>query len=119
MNLADELYAAGDVEGNDESCCTVDEFELMVGRVAHEKLPGDLANFVEALDTFITLQFVPIYRKALRKRGIVVPLEIAFERSLIRTIGEENWQAWEAVNLGVDGRTPPPIGPEPSPCLPP
>ena len=33
---------------------------------------------------------------------VVVPLEIAFERSLVAGIGDDGWEAWEAFNLGID-----------------
>ena len=34
--------------------------------------------------------------------GVVVPLEIAFDRSMEQVMGESGWEAWEAWNLLVD-----------------
>ena len=72
-NLADELYAA-DSPSDDEATCTCEEFELMVARLAREKIPRSSEPFAQTLDAFLSLVFVPTYRTVLKRKGIVVPL---------------------------------------------
>ena len=53
----------------------LDEYELMVARVAHEKVTSaaGVAPFAAALDAFLANDFVPTFRKALKRKGIIVP----------------------------------------------
>ena len=50
------------------------EFELMVARLAREKIPRSSEPFAQTLDAFLSLVFVPTYRTVLKRKGIVVPL---------------------------------------------
>lgn len=77
VNLADELYSS-DEPNDDEASCTEDEFELMVARLAREKVPHSeepLSAFETTLHSFLSLVFIPTYRRVLKKRGIAIPIE--------------------------------------------
>ena len=75
--VCSQLYAA-DQQHDSAATCTVSEFELLVCRVAKEKMlnaasASEPNAFALALDDFIRLTFVPTFRQALKRRGIVVP----------------------------------------------
>ena len=73
VNLPDELYASEDPSDSDGTC-DMDEFELMVGRLAREKIPESTEPLASTIEAFLTMVFVPKYRKLLKARGVVVPI---------------------------------------------
>lgn len=73
VNLIDELFAV-ESPSEDEKTASMDEFELMVARLAHEKVVDAAGPFASTLDAFLTLIFVPTYRKILKARGYTVPV---------------------------------------------
>ena len=75
VNLADELYSDEEPGADDEATCTAEEFELMVARLAREKVPESSEAFASVLDSFLSLVFVPTYRTVLKKKGILVPVD--------------------------------------------
>ena len=85
VNLDDELYNDGERTSDDEASCSEEEFELMVARLAREKIPNSEEPFEATLDSFLTLLFVPTFRACLKKRGVTVPLADAVVDS---TVGE-------------------------------
>lgn len=73
VNIADELFAP-ELKEDSEAAATVDEFELMVARLAREKVPDSNEPLETTLDSFINLIFTPAYRAALKRRGAFVPM---------------------------------------------
>lgn len=72
VNLVDELFAP-EAPSDDEKTTSIDEFESMLARLAREKVPGQV-SFAAMLESFISLKFVPAYRRLLKKRGYAVPV---------------------------------------------
>lgn len=84
VNLDDELYAEEGTNvaqreraAKDEAACDFGEFELMIGRLAREKILEASEPLASTIDSFLHLIFIPTYRKLLKPRGVVVPISEA------------------------------------------